>query len=214
MASNNNGVSPLETEEKIYVKERIEDMKPLFITANGLYHQEVHNAFKDMLGQDVSHLRACIITTADKDYKNKNHHAVNTQKILIDMGVTIVDLVDIEFEDPQKLAKYDLIYINGGNPFYLLNQFRITETDKLLSNLRGSSYIVGHSAGAAVLGTTIEHAMILHPEWNELSLTELSGLNMIDGVILPHSNRYSKFDPRVMDMNPILLEDDKYILFR
>jgi dipeptidase E len=188
-------------------------MKPLFLTANGLYHQEVHSAFNNMVGQDVSNLVACVITTADKDYKDKNYHAVNTQKILGDIGIRIVEFIDIEFEDPKKLESYDLIYINGGNPFYLLNQLKLTETDKLLLELRKSRYIIGHSAGAAVLGNSIEHAMILHPEWNDLNLIDLSGLGMIDSSILPHSNRYNEIDHRVIEMNPIYLEDNKYLLF-
>lgn len=189
-------------------------MKPLFLTANGLYNQEVHSAFNNMIGQDVSNLYACIITTADKDYKDKNYHAVNTQNILGDMGIKIIEFIDIEFEDPKKLERYDLIYINGGNPFYLLNQLRITETDKLLSELRYSRYIIGQSAGAAVLGTSIDHAMILHPEWNDLDLTDLTGLSMINRIILPHSNRYNDLDHRVIEMNPIYLEDNKYIVFK
>ncbi|MNP40212.1 putative peptidase [compost metagenome] len=94
-----------------------------------------------------------------------------------------------------------------------MNQLRITGTDKLLLELRDSRYIIGHSAGAAVLGTSIKHAMILHPEWNDLNLVDLSGLSMIDSIILPHSNRYNEIDHRVIEMNPIYLEDNKYLLF-
>lgn len=192
----------------------VKDIKPLFLSANGLHNREVHSAFSNMIGQNVSNLYACIITTADKEYKNKNYHAVNTLKILGDMGIRSIEFIDIEFEDPKKLEKFDLIYINGGNPFYLLNQLRITETDKLLSELRYSRFIIGQSAGAAVLGTSIEHALILHPEWNDLKLTDLSGLSMIDHIILPHSNRYNDLDHRVTEMNPIYLEDNKYIVFK
>jgi len=187
-------------------------MKPLFVTANGLYNQDVYRTFKHLIGKDISNLEACIITTADKIYKEKNVHAVRTKKILGDMGIGNVDFIDIEFEDAKKLERYDLIYINGGNPFYLLHQLRMTETDQLLTELRESRYITGHSAGAAILGTSIEHAMILHPEWNDMNLDDLSGLSWINGMILPHSNRYSDLDRRVVEMNPILLADNEYLL--
>ncbi|TCZ79310.1 peptidase [Paenibacillus albiflavus] len=188
-------------------------MKPIFLTANGLNHQEVVNAFSTMISHYLNMNKAIIITTADKEYKEKNYHAENTYKLLFSMGFKAVDFIDIEFDDPQKLRQYDLIYINGGNPFYLLHHLRNSKTNTILTELRDKSIIVGHSAGAAVLGTSIKHAMMLHPEWNDINIEDFTGLKLIDKVILPHSNRYQELDERVKDLNPILLEDNNYMIF-
>ncbi|MFJ7754781.1 hypothetical protein ACQKGI_01210 [Peribacillus muralis] len=36
------------------------------------------------------------------------------------MGFKQVDFMDIEFDFPEGLEQYNVIYMNGGNPFHLL----------------------------------------------------------------------------------------------
>ena len=187
--------------------------KPVFLTANGLYNQEVLSAFVNMVGSNTPNMTACIITTADKEYKDKNYHAINLSNILGEMNYT-VDFIDVEFENPNSLYNYDIIYINGGNPFYLLYHIRNSGSDRILRELQQSKFIVGQSAGAAVLGRSLEHAQILHPEWNELNLIDLCGLGIVNEVVLPHSNRYIKIDEKVHNLKPIMLEDNQYKILK
>lgn len=186
--------------------------KPVFLTANGLYHQEVQSAFINMVDSNTPNMTACIITTADKEYKDKNYHAINLSNILGEMKYT-VDFIDVEFDDPKSLHNYDIIYINGGNPFYLLYHIKKSGTASLLRELQQSKYIVGQSAGAAVLGSSILHAQILHPEWNELNIQDFCGVGIVNEVILPHSNRYTEIDENVHILKPLMLEDNQYKIF-
>lgn len=98
--------------------------------------------------------------------------------------------MDIEYDDPNKLREYPMIVIFGGNPFSLLEQIKKSHTDSILNELSNTCLIAGHSSGAAILGKTIKHANVLHPEWNSVNLSEFDGVGMLQEAILPHYNRY------------------------
>lgn len=164
---------------------------PLFLTANGLYSKHTLAQFLSLLPQLNTGLTACIITTADVQYKNKNKHAVRTKDLFYANGFAKVDYVDLDTDPANLLLNYDVININGGNPFYLLDRIRDSGAADILRELLSEGKLVsGHSAGAAIFGSTIQHAAILHPEWNELGMTDFNGLGVLQAAILPHSNRY------------------------
>lgn len=97
---------------------------PLFLTANGLYSKHTMVQFLSLLPQVKTDLTACIITTADVQYKNKNKHAVRTKDLFYANGFAKVDYVDLDTDPANLLLNYDVININGGNPFYLLDRIR------------------------------------------------------------------------------------------
>jgi peptidase E len=78
-------------------------------------------------------------------------------------------------------------------------------------------FLVGHSSGAAVLGESIEIANILHPEWNHINMSDFNAMGIIQGNILPHSNRYLEEEKvieyeKVMNKDLIKIEDGKYLI--
>ncbi|MEK3796093.1 Type 1 glutamine amidotransferase-like domain-containing protein [Paenibacillus sp. FSL R7-0204] len=165
-------------------------MMPILLNSNGLYHTSGVALFNEIIHTQKIEKKACIITTADKDYKEKNYHAVRTKSLLESLGVQ-VDYLDVEFEDANRITEYKVIYLNGGNPFYLLYHLRSSKADEIIYKLRDRGHlIVGQSAGAAVLGQSLEHAYVLHPDWNEIQLEDLTGIGIVSGCVLPHSNRY------------------------
>jgi dipeptidase E len=106
------------------------------------------------------------ITTAQRNIEERNRYGEQFKDILMQSGFNEVEFIDIEFENPDKLREFPLICIQGGDPFYLLDQIKRTKTDSILKDLNNERRIlIGHSAGASVLGSTIAHAKLLHPEW-------------------------------------------------
>jgi dipeptidase E len=174
---------------------------PIFLTSMGLYDLEVLDQFLGVIEENNINKEICIITTACRDLKHRHHHEVKTREILISVGFSKVDYIDIEFDDPEKLKAYPIICIFGGNPFILLDQIKKTKTDHLLIELRAvGHFIVGHSSGAAILGKTIIHANLLHPEWNDINLREFEAIGLLEDLILPHSNRYSEMQQKLQDI--------------
>ncbi len=127
-----------------------------------------------------------------------------------------MDFIDIEVDDSSRLRDYPIVSIFGGDSFFLLEQLRGSGAIEIIREIRKGHFIVGHSSGAAVLGKSISHAQLLHPEWNTINLVDLEGIGLFDGVILPHSNRYTKREGLIKEYleknlyNVIRINDYKY----
>lgn len=86
----------------------------------------------------------------------------------------------------RKLDSANILMITGGNTFKLLKNLRSSGFDKAIKNFWQKDNIVlaGFSAGALVLTSSIEIAKFSDP--NEIGLTDLTGLGLIDFEIWPH----------------------------
>lgn len=67
------------------------------------------------------HLERDKIEESGKGYKKDDWHLPRLTNELQALGLE-VSLFDIEFESAELLLDYDVIEINGGNPFYLLSK--------------------------------------------------------------------------------------------
>lgn len=164
-------------------------MGGIVVTSNGFFTDEIRAAFQKIAG-DFS--TAAIITTASPR-KELNRFARKAQADLIELGAKDVSFIDIEFENPSALLGFDVIYINGGNPFLLLHHFRRSGANKILELVNPETTIVGVSAGSLVLGPSIEVVQHFTPEMNTIPLDDLNGLSMIDRIVFPHYDREDLF---------------------
>lgn len=167
-------------------------MPKIMLTSNGFYTDEIVENFMALFEHVPRQLKACILTTASLE-KERNIHAMKAQSHLLNMGFTEVDFIDIEFDEAKNLTNYDCIYINGGNPFYLLHHIKHSGADQVLRDLNDRHVLVGASAGAMILGTNIEIAEFFTPKMNTLKLKDLSGLKLVNLSLFPHSNREDLF---------------------
>ena len=113
-------------------------------------------------------------------------------------------ILSSEAGSEKELETVDMIYIGEGNTFEIL---KLLQDRKLIESIRkviskGAAYI-GASAGAMIAGKDILCADDF--EENEVDLSELSGLCLIDAAIIPH---YSKKQLReyVKNMNPEIVK--------
>ncbi|HNS34130.1 MAG TPA: Type 1 glutamine amidotransferase-like domain-containing protein [bacterium] len=126
-----------------------------------------------------------IITTASAEYKEKNKHAVLAKQVLEDMGFKKVKFLDIEFENPNKLKKFDVIYINGGNPFYLLHHLKKSGADKIIIHLANKRVIIVEiSGGGVVLSPNINIVDYFDKKANVVKLKDLTALNLVVMVVM------------------------------
>lgn len=170
-------------------------MSQIMLTSNGLSTDDIAANFLTLFENDPGQMKACILTTASLQ-KEQNFYARKAQVDLVNLGFATVDFVDIEFDDATQLTNYHCIYINGGNPFYLLHHLKHSGADQVIRDLNDKQVLIGVSAGAMVLGTNIEIAEFFTPEMNALKLQDLSGLKLVNLCLFPHSNREDLFkDP-------------------
>jgi dipeptidase E len=161
----------------------------LFLTSAGLV-PEVAQEFLALLGKKPEDARMVFIPTAanpelDRWYLNKDK--IN----IAQLGIIAINEVDIEKESKvslaQKLSGADIIYVEGGNTFYLLKYVRESGFKELVKEFldRGGVY-VGVSAGSMIAGPNIETANWKHADRNVVGLQDLTAMNLVPFAIAPH----------------------------
>lgn len=98
-----------------------------------------------------------------------------------DLQIGSIEMWDeLESHRVEELERYSGIYIGGGNTYSLLNDLRETGFDDgLKAYLKDGRPVYGGSAGAAILGRHI--GTVAHMDTNSVELSDLTGLNMING---------------------------------
>lgn len=159
----------------------------LLLTSTGFYHLYARRAFLDILKRNPSEVSVAIITTASQEWKERNKYAVATMELLNNLHFSKVTYIDIEFEDPRLLEAYDAVFINGGNPIYLLHHLRKSGADAVITRMiKRDIPFVGSSAGAMVLGPDLRIADFFTPEMNSVGMTNFEGLHVIPYITYPH----------------------------
>ena len=112
------------------------------------------------------------------------------QESLEELGlkVTPLDVATASSEEIRStLSEGDLIYISGGNTFYLLQELKRKGADKLIQREieTGKPYI-GESAGAMILAPSIEYVQLMNEIQAAPELTSFAALDLIEKYPLPH----------------------------
>jgi len=166
----------------------------IFLTSTGLSSKNVYDKFKEIV--DSKNLKKVVIITTASSDKENNQYSQLALSQLKSVGFNIIDFYDFENEGLKDLSQYDVIYVCGGNTFKLMKFAREMNFDKEVESLlkRGGVYI-GVSAGSLIIGPSIQIANEIHPDVNEIGLTDLSGFNIIDLIVFPHYS--SEFEEEI-----------------
>lgn len=172
---------------------RYGDDSMILLTSNGLSSKDLIDYMKKYISNDIK--KAVIITTASLEYKEKDWHIPRLVTELGLLGLS-VEFFDFDIQKPEDLYKYDVIEINGGNPFYLLKAIRNSKGEQVLAEIAKSKVLIGISAGSVVLQKNIELVYKYSPELNRnVCLSDLRGLGLTEIEILPHYHKYiNKFE--------------------
>ncbi len=195
-------------------------MKTLFLASYAAY---TLNKLLDYLPKPPNKLIVAFIPTAAGPYENKWFVDEDRDK-LIELGFNVRD-IDIETKTETQLADdlkdIDMIFVAGGNAFYLLEKAIASGFDKLTKSLVNQGIIyVGSSAGSVFVGPTLELVRTVDDPLKAPQLKTHKGLNIVDFVVLPHIGN-EKFQPKYdeiideIDNSPfkvIKLKDNQAVL--
>ena len=129
--------------------------------------------------------------------------------------------IDIEGQTEEKLSELlyykDIIFVEGGNTFYLLKATRKSNFDQVLKRcLRRGALYVGASAGSYLVCPTIEMATWKHQDkYDHCGLTNLDALYLVPFLITAHyTDEYKKLiQEKVKDSTyPVKILTDKQAL--
>lgn len=163
-------------------------MKTILLTSAGM---NVKDEILKILPKPAKQIKIAHIITASKVEKNLSYLERENQ-IMKELEFN-VESIDIEGKTENELCvllrNKDIIYVQGGNTFYLLKFVKESGFGKVVKDLikKGVIYI-GVSAGSYIACPTIEMAYWKHPDRNTVGLTDLTGLNLVPFLLSVHYN--------------------------
>ena len=181
----------------------------------------------EILPKSPEELTVAFVPTAADPYEDKWFIGEDYNK-LKEKGFNVKN-IDIKGKTGQKLLDelkdVNIIFVAGGNTFYLLEKARESGFDKVAKELTENGVIyVGSSAGATLAGPNIEPVKPFDDSSKARSLKSFDGLNLVDFIVLPHftdgnkedykniieeyKNRY-KLIP-ITDNQAVVVEDNNY----
>lgn len=165
-------------------------MKKLFLTS---VFAKTAKEFKKFYGETNGKSAVFIPTAANADgggtiYIKRQRRAL--EKLGIKACVLDISAAGSN-EITAKLLNSDIIYIGGGNTFYLLQELKRSGADKLIKKqvLLGKAYI-GESAGAVVAAPCIDYIEDMDKRDAAPNLRDCSALGLVDFYTLPHMNSF------------------------
>lgn len=144
---------------------------------------------KKFLDKNTESKKILFIPTATNidEYKKYIHL---TQKAFEDFGYEVENFdVSIFSEEiaKEKLSEAKIIFISGGNTFYLLQELkRKNLIPYLKERIENGLLYIGESAGSVIAAPDIEYASIVDDKTLATELNDYTGLNLVDFYIVPH----------------------------
>ncbi len=164
--------------------------KTLLLTSSGMSMKE---EIIKLLQKPAYDITVGFISTAAKPQENLEYLKKDWE-IMKEMGFNIEE-VDIEGKTEAEVVKLlelkDIIFVEGGNTFYLLQVMRKCNFEKVIKKLlkEGKVYI-GASAGSIVAGRTIQAA-----GWGEGGDKNIAGLKDLRGLSLVPFDIFVHYEP-------------------
>lgn len=164
--------------------------RKLFLASSGI-QPETYPFLLKLIGNSPNRTAVGFVSTPS----NKPNDELRNRETLGSLesyGFYRVLPIDLGRHDPRSLGrvldKLDMIYVNSGNTFDLLDWVRRSGLDRLLQN-RDYEHIIycGSSAGSLVAGPNIELAgWNPYRDRNQTQLKNLRGIGIVSFAIAPH----------------------------
>ncbi|MDP3639839.1 MAG: Type 1 glutamine amidotransferase-like domain-containing protein [Nanoarchaeota archaeon] len=166
-------------------------MATLLLTSGGIV-PEIREYFLSILPKRRPEKNGVAFVTTAAYGESKNPAWIEKDRqLLYNCGIKHIEDVDLKDKtqkDVEKiLSNKEIIFVNGGNTFYLLKWVRESGFDKLLPGfLRRGGLYVGVSAGSYIACPTIEAATWKHQDRNRVGITDFTALNLVPFLITAH----------------------------
>jgi len=158
------------------------------ILTSSIAHTGEHIA--KSLDKRTSEYKLLFIDTAAETEKGSKQWLKNDRDGLVKGGFQIQDFSitgKTKGEVEEAINSVDIVFVNGGNTFYLLDKMRKVGFENLIkAYLKKGGIYASSSAGSIVAGPNIEPARKLEDLNEHLSSIPTKGLNLVDFVMMPH----------------------------
>ncbi len=162
-------------------------MEKLLLTSTGLANKNIANQFLQIINKPASQIKIVFVPTAARS-KEELKYVDESKEELFDLGILESNIKTLNLNSSvsfNEIEEFDVIYVCGGNTFYLLQKVRETGFDKVIAEfIKKDKLYFGVSAGSILACPNIDIASPF--DENNVNLTDLTGLNLIDVIISPH----------------------------
>lgn len=158
-------------------------MKKLFLTSIGL------SALAQFLGKPTKGLKLIYVSTAANPYKDRWWLDLDRDVLKkLDFNFIELDIADKTKKELKEIFKDpDVIFIAGGNTFYLLEKVQISGFDKIVKELVNKGVVyVGSSAGASLSAPDISPIALVDDPKEAPNLKSTKSLGLVDFLVVPH----------------------------
>lgn len=174
-------------------------MKRIFLASNV---SVVLDLFVKHFKVSPTAMTVAFVPTAANTYEDKAF-VVADRTALTGFGFEVFD-IDIENEQEislrEKLHIADILFVAGGNTFYLLDRARKSGFDRIVRELVDEGkYYIGSSAGAVIAGPTIEPVKSIDDSSQASDLDSFEGFHLLDKVVIPHAD-HPKYAQKIQDI--------------
>lgn len=172
----------------------------LLLTSAGLENKSIIKALQELVIKPFSELKIAFIPTAANVEKGNKLWLIKDYLNLKKQKYKFIDIVDIASIPKEiwlpRLKNANVIFVGGGNTFYLMSWIKKSGLDKELPLLLKNRVYVGISAGSMVISSNLQtstssksYSKKVFPLKNE------KGLSFVDFQVRPHFN--SKHFPTI-----------------
>jgi peptidase E len=172
-------------------------MKKLLLTSTGLTHPAIAKRFLSLLDKPPAETKILFVPTASRT-EGEMKYVRKSAAELTALGINEKNIVWFDANNPKQAApfeQYDVVYVCGGNTFYLMQKLLETGLGEEIKKLVGAGKLyVGVSAGSIVAGPDISIAAPFDP--NDIQLNDPLGLGLTKIVISPH---FCKEEEKIID---------------
>lgn len=163
----------------------------MFLSSQAISDSQ-HAEFVKLVGKEPKDITLALIENAADTYFEGSRPWLERNRAAIQGHGFDVEILDIRqyksklSELRTKLMSKDVIWLGGGNTFYLRWLLRDTGVDQLLIELVAQGKVYGGgSAGAIIAGPTLKHFETADDP-KEAPELMLDGLHFTDVVVVPH----------------------------
>lgn len=149
----------------------------------------LHNNIDRYLPKKITDCRIAYITTASKKVHDDSYSTLN-QKAMNELNFSF-DAIDIAGINEDELKKaldgHDIIFVEGGNTFYLLKAVRESNFEKVLKQKLAEGVIyIGASAGSYIMCPSIIITTFSNRGFDRCGITDFTAMNIVPFLIKAH----------------------------
>lgn len=164
----------------------------LLLTSSGFRQEDtvLRETFFNLVKKQARDVRVAFIPTASATEDDRSF-MIAARKELEDMGIPTANITDLELDHTvilEELSKYDVVFVDGGNAFYLLQKVRESKFDVAIKEYlkQDLGVYVGVSAGTVLAGPDISFVEPWDDKSKAKELEDTTGLGYTKEAHSPH----------------------------